>query len=273
MAAHDSAGPIAPSMELYHNDMAICAQKVRLVVSEKDLTPVLHHLDLRAGESHTPEYLKLNPRGVVPTLVDHGIPISESTVICEYLDDAYPDTPLRPRDPIARAAMRRWTMLPDTGLHSAASTASVAIAFRHQENVRQVSMFGGQARERAHALLMHGLDAAFVSDQIVFYDRVIGDLARQLDQTPWLAGAAYSLADIAMVPYVCRLCDLEQSWWWEDIPTRSSISPWLARCKSKKGYSGISTFLNPAYLELMSITGTQATSQIKAILDQSKSTR
>jgi hypothetical protein len=40
-------------MELYHNDMAICAQKVRLVVIEKSLTPTLHHLDLRAGDSHT----------------------------------------------------------------------------------------------------------------------------------------------------------------------------------------------------------------------------
>jgi glutathione S-transferase len=260
-------------MDLYHNDMAICAQKVRLVVIEKNLAPILHHLDLRAGESHAPEYLKLNPKGVVPTLVDHGIPITESTVICEYLDDAYPDIPLRPRDPVERAAMRRWTMLPDTGLHSAASAVSVAIAFRHQENARQLAMFSGPARERAHALLMHGLDAMFVSDQLVFYDRVIGDLARQLEQTPWLAGDDYSLADIAMVPYVCRLCDLQQRWWWEGNPTRSSIAPWLARCKSKKGYAGISTFLNPVYLGLMRVTGTDASPKIKALLGQIKSTR
>jgi hypothetical protein len=76
-----------------------------------------------------------------------------------------------------------------------------------------------------------------------------------------------------MVPYVCRLCDLEQRWWWEDNPTRSRIAPWLARCKSKKGYAGISTFLNSAYLRLMSVTGTQASSQIRAILGQSKNTR
>ena len=106
-------------MELYHNDMAICSQKVRLVLIEKQLAPVLHHLDLRAGNSHSPEYLKINPKGVVPTLVDHDNPITESTVICEYLDDAYPEIPLRPRDSIERAAMRRWTMLPDTGLHTA----------------------------------------------------------------------------------------------------------------------------------------------------------
>jgi glutathione S-transferase len=253
-------------MELYHNDMAICAQKVRLVLIEKQLAPVLHHLDLRAGHSHTPEYLKINPKGVVPTLVDHDNPITESTVICEYLDDAYPDTPLRPRDPIERAAMRRWTMLPDTGLHAAAATTSVAIAFRHQDNARQIAAFTGKARERADALVEYGVRAALVPEQILFYDKVIGDLAKQLQSTSWLAGDSYSLADVAMIPYVCRLEHLEQSWWWEDRPERWCIAPWLARCKAQRGFAGIAAFLDAEYLTLMRETGLLARPQIEKIL-------
>ena len=253
-------------MDLYHNDMAICCQKVRLVITEKHLNCALRHLDLRAGESHTPEYLKLNPRGVVPTLIDNGKAITESTVICEYLDEAYPQVPLRPSDPVERAAMRRWTMLPDTGLHSAASTVSVAIAFRHQENPRQVASFTGRSRERALALLLHGVDAPFVPEQVIFYDTVIGDIAKQLDRTPWLAGDTYSLADIAMIPYLCRLADLAQSWWWEDNPARSTIAPWLRRCKAKKGYAGISCFLNATYLTLMQQSGVAIQPKIKTIL-------
>jgi len=59
-------------MELYHNGMSVCSQKVRLVLREKHLRPAEHNLNLRAGDSTRAEYLKLNPNGVVPTLVDRG---------------------------------------------------------------------------------------------------------------------------------------------------------------------------------------------------------
>jgi glutathione S-transferase len=120
------------TMDLYHNNMSVCSQKVRLVIHEKGLRPVEHHLNLRAGDQNNPEYVELNPKAVVPTIVDHSQPIIESTVICEYLDDAYPDRPLRPGDPIQRAKMRLWMQIPDTGFHIACATVSFVLAFRHQ---------------------------------------------------------------------------------------------------------------------------------------------
>lgn len=69
-------------ISLYHNDMSVCAQKVRMTLAEKQLPWESHHLDLRAGDQQKPEYLKLNPNSVVPTLVDNGTVIIESTVIC-----------------------------------------------------------------------------------------------------------------------------------------------------------------------------------------------
>ena len=94
---------------LYHNDMSVCAQKVRMALAEKQLPWESHHLDLRAGDQQKPEYVKLNPNAVVPTLVHNGAVFIESTVICEYLDDAYPQPALRPKDPVAGARMRLWT--------------------------------------------------------------------------------------------------------------------------------------------------------------------
>jgi glutathione S-transferase len=85
-------------IELYHNDMSVCAQKVRFVLGEKELKWKSNHLNLRAGDQQKPDYVKLNPNAVVPTLVDNGKVIIESTVIAEYLDDAYPEPRLRPRD-------------------------------------------------------------------------------------------------------------------------------------------------------------------------------
>ena len=119
-------------MDLYHNNMSTCAQKVRLVLREKGLAVREHHLNLRAGDQNTPDYLRMNPKGVVPTLVDHDTPIVESTVICEYLEDAYPQVSLRPEDPLQRARMRWWTQLPDAGFHHSVGQTCVAIAFRHQ---------------------------------------------------------------------------------------------------------------------------------------------
>ena len=90
-------------IELYHADMSTCAQKVRLTLAEKGLPWESHLFNLRHRDQHDPDYLKLNPNGVVPTLVDRGTVIIESTVICEYLDDAYPEVPLRPSAPAERA--------------------------------------------------------------------------------------------------------------------------------------------------------------------------
>jgi glutathione S-transferase len=120
-------------IELYHNDMSVCAQKVRFVLGEKALKWESRHLNLRAGDQQKPDYVKLNPNAVVPTLVDDGKVIIESTVINEYLDDAYPEPRLRPADAVARARVRLWTKQLDESVHAATRTISNAIAFRHQK--------------------------------------------------------------------------------------------------------------------------------------------
>ena len=67
-------------IELYHNDMSVCAAKVRSVLAEKRLEWKGIHMDLRAGDTQKAEYLKLNPNAGVPTLVHDGRVIIESTV-------------------------------------------------------------------------------------------------------------------------------------------------------------------------------------------------
>jgi ganglioside-induced differentiation-associated protein 1 len=56
-----------------------------------------------------PQYQKLNPKAVVPALVHDGNVIVESTVINEYLDETFPDVPLKPKSAVERAEMRVWT--------------------------------------------------------------------------------------------------------------------------------------------------------------------
>ena len=95
-------------LELYHAGLTACSKKVRLSLREKGLSYVSHYVELGRFQQHDPDYLKLNPNGLVPTLIHDGVPVIESTVINEYLDDVFPEVLLRPGDPVERARMRVW---------------------------------------------------------------------------------------------------------------------------------------------------------------------
>lgn len=96
------------TLVLYNNAISTCSQKVRLVLAEKGLEFEDVQIDFRTSQHLSPEYLKLNPNGVVPTLVVDGEPIIDSSCIIEYLDEVYPDPPMAPRDALGRARMRAW---------------------------------------------------------------------------------------------------------------------------------------------------------------------
>ncbi len=93
-------------LELYHHGSSVCAAKVRLALAEKGLQWQGHYVDILKGDQFNPEYIKLNPKAVVPTLVHDGYVLQESTVICEYIDDVFAELPLKPADAAGRARMR-----------------------------------------------------------------------------------------------------------------------------------------------------------------------
>ena len=106
---------------LYDFGNSVCCQKVRITLVEKGLTWEARRVDLFKTEQYDPDYLKLNPKGVVPTLVHDGMPVIESTLICEYIDETFPDPPLIPKDPAERARMRLWSKFVDEGLFDGAT--------------------------------------------------------------------------------------------------------------------------------------------------------
>src|ERR671931_2616341 len=99
-------------LELYHSINSVCAQKVRVVLAEKGLEYQEHLMSLR-GDQFDPDYMKLTPNAVVPTLVHDGRPVIESSVILYYLDEAFPNPSLMPRDLHQRAAVRQFNKLID----------------------------------------------------------------------------------------------------------------------------------------------------------------
>jgi len=259
-------------IELYHNDMSVCAQKVRFALAEKWLKWESHLLNLRAGDQQKPEYLKLNPNAVVPTLVDDGTVIIESTVINEYLDDAYPEPRLRPADALARARVRLWTKQLDESVHAATSVVSSAIAFRHQKLATGIEaleklhkqMPDPVKRERSWETISKGVESSYFAGAVKRFDKLLADIEAALTESPWLAGKEFSLADIGYAPYMLRLEHLQMQFLWDKRPR---VPAWHERLQERRGYpEAIDKWLNASYLSLMKEKGAEVQSRVKAIL-------
>src|SRR5512147_1663020 len=93
---------------LYDAPGSPCARRVRVALLEKGRRWTTRLVDLTRMEQKRPEYLALNPNGVVPTLVHGDRVLYESNVITEYVDDVFPGPRLYPTDPWARAQAKMW---------------------------------------------------------------------------------------------------------------------------------------------------------------------
>jgi ganglioside-induced differentiation-associated protein 1 len=117
---------------LYDFGNSVACQKVRVVMCEKGLDWETVKVDLFRAEQFNSQYLRLNPKGVVPTIVNEGKAVTESTLICEYLDDVFPEPRLVPTDPLQRARMRFWSKAVDEGLHEGVTEISFSAMFRER---------------------------------------------------------------------------------------------------------------------------------------------
>jgi glutathione S-transferase len=259
-------------LALYHNDMSLCAQKVRVCLAEKGLDWEDRHIVLRSGEHQKPWYRKLNRRAVVPTLIHDDKVITESNVILEYLDESFPAPPLAPRDPYGRARMRLWTKQLDEDIHDAsAAILSFGIAFRHQYLER--GELGRQMleqipnifkRERRRDVIEKGPQSQHFIIAVRRMVQMLDEMEESLAGHAWLAGDDYSLADVAFTPYLARLEHLNILGM---IGHRQKTAEWYARCKARPSFQeAIVKWENPSYLELMKKRGSEYWPQVETII-------
>src|SRR6185369_14220539 len=133
----------ATMLTLYDFGNSVCCQKVRITMRAKNLEWDAIKVDLFKAEQYDAKYLKLNTKGIVPTIVHDGKPIIESTLICEYLDETFPEPPLMPKDPLGRTQMRLWSKMVDEGLHEGITEISFSAMFRERmKNMTEVQRQG-----------------------------------------------------------------------------------------------------------------------------------
>lgn len=240
-----------PEIELYHNGLSSCSQKVRLVLAEKGLGFTSHDVNLVGGEQHAPDYVKLNPNHVVPTLVHDGRVLIESSLIDEYLDEVFPEPPLCPADPAARHAMRVWVKRIDEKVHPAAGIVTYAIGARtamssQPEEVREAhlqSIPDSQRRAERRSVIEHGVKAPEFAGALGRFLALFDDMEAALAGQSWLSGDAFGLADVCALPYVLRLEHLAMT---PLIEARPHVSGWLARVKARPSFETAVTAWAPA---------------------------
>ncbi len=263
-------------IKLYHNDMSSCAQKVRFVLAAKGLGWEGEELDLRRGDQQRPDYLKINPKGLVPALVHNGNVIVESNIILDYLNEAFPEPPLLPESPLERARVRWWMKKLDDGIHLDLAAVSFGIAFRHQlikacgsndavdKHIDAVP--DPYLREVERQVVYDGVDAPRFAMAVVQFDKLVTEIDTQLQKHRWIGGNFLSLADIAYAPYVTRLEHLNMDGLWQERP---KFSDWYERLKATEGYTaGLAQWFNPGYVSLMREMGAAAWPRIAKILER-----
>jgi glutathione S-transferase len=199
-------------LKLYdYPDCPFC-QKVRVVLAEKDLEYEKVFVDLRKQEQKSPEFLRMNPYGKVPVLVDEDEVVYDSTIINEYLEDEYPLPRLMPEDSQGRARVRLLEDYCDTSFIP--PTTMLLTQLRKPEAERDAQRVD-QARDELRRCLYY--------------------LRDKLDGNEYLVGHEFSLADAAFAPRMMVLGRLG----FEFEPPLAAVQAWLERIRSRPSVRGL----------------------------------
>lgn len=228
------------AVELYFfQPLGTNSGRVFLALLEKGVPFVERELEGLRFEHLKPEYLAINPRGQVPALVHDGRALAEGAPICEYIDEAFAGPPLRPADLGERWAMRRWCRYLDVDLGRSLMMVHwnrivpAFIGARSREDVESVIARVPDAdRRRAwRRAYLQETPAEELAESHRRIARGAGRIEEALSRTPWLAGHAYSLADIDLVSFYGFL----PRWSPEIVNERSTPSTmdWLSRMEER----------------------------------------
>ncbi|MGH8546730.1 MAG: glutathione S-transferase family protein [Gammaproteobacteria bacterium] len=204
---------------LYESPTSSNCQRVKVVLEEKKLPYQTVRIDLKKGDQKRPDFLKLNPYGKVPVIVDGDTVVYESCIINEYLNDKYPEPPLMPENPAQRAKIR---ILTGYGVNHLFTThRALRDEMSKAENEREPTAIS-KARKDLQILLLR-------------FEQEMGDQA-------YLAGNSVSLLD---TNFVARFVQWERFGVLPD-PSLPRLGAWLNRMKQRPSVKVIPQVLPPA---------------------------
>jgi glutathione S-transferase len=191
-------------LKLYHAEPVANSLKTLITIKEKGLPFESIYIDLHKFEQHEPWFVALNPEGQVPVLDHDGHLITHTTVIGEYLEDAFPDAPpLRPADALGKAGMRYWNKFCDEhvmnyvsmhGWHRLVGAIARSVeAGEFERLMARIPLYEQREKWRTARSGFSETDLANATRKI---EVAVDKAEQQLQRSPWLAGDSYTLADI-----------------------------------------------------------------------------
>lgn len=255
---------------LYHNAASTCSVKARLALVEKGVEFESQHVDLMKGEQHDPEYVKLNPNHVVPTLVHDGKVMIESSLIIQYVDEAFSGPSLVPGDPYVRHQMRLGLKKVDEKLQPFAGIVTYAIGPRtillqKSEAEREAAYQAiPDPKKRAirRSVVENGIKAPEFRGALEGFVNYVDSMEQELKNNPWLAGAEFSLADIGAIPYIIRLNDLAMA------PIFGPrVQDWFARFQARPSFEiAVTKWVPPPLIQLLNTNGKEVWADVEKLV-------
>lgn len=230
-------------LELYHSHISTCSQKVRLCLAEKGIEDwVSRPIDLSRRENLRPEFLAINPNGVVPAFVHGGRAVYESTVMCEYLEEVFPrGARLSPEDAIDRALMRAWLRWIDEVPSMAVRVPSFQKVFlpafqaMSPADFKQFAEANPLRKDFFTRMGQTGFSDQEYAIALERLDRSLQRMEAALGTGPWLLGAQFTIADVCLIPVVTRLEDLGMADLW--LGRYEHVAGWYARAQARPSYA------------------------------------
>jgi glutathione S-transferase len=196
------------TLKYYHAEPLANSLKSMIPLIEKGLPWQSIYVDLHKFEQHEPSFTTINPEGQVPVLDHDGVIITHTSVINEYLEDVFPDVPLRPRDAVGAARMRYWNKFCDEQVMNYVSMHGwhrmVGIIARSVDSgeferlMERIPLPDQRAKWRTARSGFSEQDLAHATGKILY---AVDKVEKQLGETEWIAGDDYTLADINFFSY------------------------------------------------------------------------
>ena len=230
------------SLVLYNFPQSTCSQKARLTLWEKQLEFQDRIVDSAKREHLSDWYLKLNPNGVVPTLIHDGAIIIDSSVIMEYLDEVFPDNSLTPSDPVERAHMRKWLRyfeeVPTPAIRVPSFNQYLSKRFDKLSQEQFDTFVDNHPIRKQFYKKMRkeqGFDERETDSAIDRLRQTVARMEKGLSESggPWLMGEALTLADYCIVPVMDRMRDLGLADVWSE---HSRVVAWLKEVMKRTAY-------------------------------------
>ena len=231
------------AVELYHFWSSVCSVRCRMALEEKGVKWTSRYIDLFAFAHMTPEYLAINPGGIVPTLVHDGEVVTESTIINEYIDEAFDGPALRPSAPLQRAPMREFIRQCEDDFVAIVKLTAVKYLIPKLRNRWSEEELTKQAERRPlkfyrdiHSRALRGeIGEAELQESQARIAGLLDRLERTLAGRDWIAGEALSLADITIAPYLFRLNAIGGGQFWS-LADRPNVHAYYERLSARPSF-------------------------------------